>query len=142
MKKVFIDANIIITVLNREYPAFRMASRILSLADNPSYTIYTSATCLAISFYFACKKCSESNAMEKIKTLCEKIEIVNAGQAEVKAALANQKVHDFEDGIEYYSALHANCQYLVTENTEDFYFATIPVMKSEDFLRNIVLKKS
>lgn len=141
MKKVFVDANIIITVLNREYPAFRMASRILSLADNPGYTIYTSATCLAISFYFACKKCSEAKALEKIKILCEKIEVVTSGQAEVKAALANQRIHDFEDGIEYYSALHANCQYIISEDTNDFYFATIPVLNGEDFLRNIVLTK-
>ena len=144
MIKVFIDANIIITVLNREYPAFRMSSRVLSLADDPGYTIFTSATCLAIAFYFACKQCGEKKALEKMKILYDKINVTNAGEPEVKAALANKKVLDFEDGIEYYSALHAGCRYIVTEDGNDFYFSEIPVMNCENFLREVVLpaKKS
>jgi predicted nucleic acid-binding protein len=141
MTKVFVDANIIITVLNREYPHFRMTGRLLSLADD-RFTIYTSATCLAIAFYFACKKCSEKKALEKIITLCEKLQVTNAGDKEVKAALSNKKVLDFEDGIEYYSALHAGCDYIVTEDESDFQFAELPVMNCETFLREVVLAKT
>lgn len=139
MKRVFIDANIIIGVLNREYPLFRTGSRILSLADSRDYEIYTSATCLAIAFYFSSKKSGEKRALEKIQVLTKKIKVSNSGQEEVMAALANPKVHDFEDGIEYYSALSAKCNYIITENIGDFYFAQIPVMKSETFLREVVL---
>jgi predicted nucleic acid-binding protein len=139
MRKVFIDANIIISALNREYPLFRMCSRILSLADHRDYELYTSATCLAISFYFASKKCGETRALEKIRILSEKIKVSNAGQGEVIAALGNPKVNDFEDGIEYYSALNARCDYIITEDMGDFYFSEIPVMNCEKFLREVAL---
>lgn len=139
MKKVFVDANVIITVLNREYPKFRLSGRILSLSENPNYTICTSATSLAITYYFACKQCSEEKAFEKMRMLCKWIEVTDSGSKEVMATLANKKVMDFEDGIEHYSAIHAGCDYIVTDDLDDFYFAEIPVMNCEDFLRNIVL---
>ena len=54
--KVFVDANILVSVLNKEYPIYTYTSRILSLADNPAFEVYTSPICLAIAFYFAEKK--------------------------------------------------------------------------------------
>ncbi len=139
MTKIFIDANVLISVLNREYPIFRVSSRVLSLADNPKYTLTTSATCLAIAFYFAGKYTNESNAFEKIRMLCERIEIANAGKEEVLATLQNKKISDFEDGIQHYAAVNSGCHYIITEDQPDFYFSDIPVMNCETFLRNIAL---
>lgn len=139
MTRVFLDANILVSVLNREYPVFRMSARVLSLADLPGFALCTSSTCLAIAFYFASKKCSESVAFEKIRTLCNRIEIANAGKEEVLATLENKKIRDFEDGIQHYSAVNSNCHYLLTEDRDDFYFSEIPVMNCESFLRDVVL---
>jgi predicted nucleic acid-binding protein len=139
MTRIFIDANVLVSVLNREYPIFRMSARVISLADNPAFSLYTSATCLAIAFYFACKKCKESVAFEKMKMLCERLEIANAGKEEVLATLKNKKIKDFEDGIQHYAAVHSGCHYIITEDRDDFYFAEIPVMNCEHFLREIVL---
>jgi len=54
--KIFLDANILVSVLNKEYPVFSYSSRVLSLADNTKFKVYTSPLCLAIAFYFAEKK--------------------------------------------------------------------------------------
>ncbi|HSK12852.1 MAG TPA: PIN domain-containing protein [Phnomibacter sp.] len=139
MTKIFIDANVIIAALNREYPNYRMAARVLSLADVPTYQVFTSATCLAISFYFASKKCGEARALEKIRSLCDKIGVSHSGPEEIAATLKDQRVRDFEDGIEHYSALHSGCQYIITEDVDDFFFASIPVLNCESFLRTVAL---
>lgn len=139
MTRIFIDANVIVSVLNREYPLFRMSARVISLADNLNFSLYTSPTCLAIAFYFACKKCKESVAFEKIRMLCERLEISNSGKEEVLATLKNKKIKDFEDGIQHYAAVNSGCQYIITEDRDDFYFSEIPVMNCETFLRNVVL---
>jgi predicted nucleic acid-binding protein len=57
--RIFLDANILVAVLNKEYPVFKYAARIMSLADKPRYKIYTSPICLAIAFYFSEKKVEE-----------------------------------------------------------------------------------
>lgn len=56
MKRVFIDANVLVAVMNKEYPLFSDAARVLSLADRHDYDLFTSPFCLAIGFYFAEKK--------------------------------------------------------------------------------------
>ena len=98
--KVFLDAKILVTVLNKEYPLFPYAAKILSLADQHPYQLYTSPICLAIAFYFVEKKSGIQLAKQKIKLLSEKILITAVGKTELLQALENGQVNDFEDGIE------------------------------------------
>lgn len=132
--KVFLDANIIVSVLNKEYPLFNHSARILSLATQPNFQFYTSPICLAIAFYFASKKVGEVKAKEKISSLCKYIKIADADQNGVEAALANKKVHDLEDGFEYYSAKRVDCDVILTEDKNDFYFSEIEVLNSSEFM--------
>jgi predicted nucleic acid-binding protein len=134
---IFVDANILISVLNNEQPKFRFTSRIFSLPDfNSKYKLYTSPLCLAIAYYFAEKKCGNVRALQKIKLLSQKLNITTISDTEVNAASNNPKIEDFEDGLQYYSAVHANCDLILTENVPDFYFSKIQVLDSEDFLVN------
>ena len=137
--KVFIDANILVSVLNKEYPMFTQTARIISLADNKAFHLYTSPICFAIAFYFASKKSGAALAKKKIAILATKIKIAENKQSDVLSAANHKKINDFEDGLEYYAALNAGCQCIVTENTEDFYFSDIDVLDSETFLNRFVL---
>jgi predicted nucleic acid-binding protein len=133
--RIFLDANILVSVLNKEYPLFTYAARIVSLADNKKFMVYTSPVCLAIAFYFAEKKSGTPMAKKKIEILSEKLLITAVGKNEVLQAIQNKKVNDFEDGIEYYAAINNKCDVIITEDIDDFYFADIPVLKSRDFLQ-------
>jgi predicted nucleic acid-binding protein len=133
--KIFLDTNILVSVLNKEYPLFTYAARIVSLADNKKFTVCTSPVCLAIAFYFAEKKSGTSMAKKKIEILSEKLLITAAGKNEVLQAIHNKKVNDFEDGIEYYAAINNKCDVIITEDIDDFYFADIPALKSRNFLQ-------
>lgn len=133
--RVFVDANILIAVLNKEYPLFTYAARVLSLSNKPGFMLFTSPLCLAIAFYFATKKTSEKAAKRKIELLLNNISITEINESVTKNAIQNAKVHDFEDGMEYYSAINSECQVIVTSNKEDFYFSEIQVLDSEAFLK-------
>ena len=139
--KVFVDADILVSVLNKEYPFFTHTSRILSLADSPGFQIYTSPVCLAIAFYFAGKKYNATRAKEKISLLCDYIQIAEATKSSVEKALKNKSVLDFEDGVEYYSAEESRCTCLVTEDINDFYFAKMEVLTSEAFFLKYMKRK-
>lgn len=136
---VFLDANILVAVLNKEYPLFTKAAAILSLAGQASFRLYTSPVCLAIAFYFAEKKHGTKVAKAKMAILIEHMEIAECGKTETQLAAADPRVLDFEDGLEYYAARHAACKAIVTENVEDFYFSEIAVLDAADFLRKCVL---
>jgi len=133
--RIFLDANILVSVLNKEYPLFIHSSRILSLADHDLYEVYTSPICLAIAFHFAEKKYKTILARQKIKLLCEHIKIAEATRTSVKKTLQNSLIHDFEDGLEYYAAVENKCRCIITEDIDDFYFSSIEVLTSEEFFK-------
>ena len=133
--KLFLDANILVSVLNKEYPLFSYSARILSLGNNNRFKIYTSPVCLAIAFYFAEKKHGTQSAKQKISLLACNIMITDVGKETVLSALANKKVNDFEDGIEYYSAQKSKCEVIITEDVADFYFSEIEVLNTKNFIK-------
>lgn len=140
-KRLFLDANILVTVLCNEYPRFTACARVLSLADDPRFEVYTSPLCLAIGAYFAGKKNGKRKAREKIALLAGKLRTTSMGEEAVRQAVANPKVTDLEDGIQYYSAMAAKCGWIVTYDRKDFHFAEVPVMDAEDFLLKEVVAK-
>ena len=131
--KLFVDANILVSVLNKEYPLFTHAARILSLSDRKNFEVYTLPICLTIAFYFAEKKSSSKIAFEKMRLLCRHLSIAGSSAEVVQSTLANKKIKDFEDGLEYYAALSVKCDFIITEDVHDFYFSEIPVLTARDF---------
>lgn len=131
--RIFFDANILVSVLNKEYPLFSYAARIVSLADNKKFTVYTSPICVAIAFYFAEKKSGTQLAKKKIEILVDKLSITDVGKKQVLQSLQNKKVNDFEDSLEYYAAVSCNCDVIITEDINDFYFSSVPVFNSKAF---------
>lgn len=133
--KLFIDANILVSVLLKEHGYFIPCAKVLSLTDNPKHQLFTTSICIAVAFYFAEKNLGRKEAKRRVKVLSEKLIIANCNEKEVVQALSNNKVLDVEDVMEYYAALHAGCNCIVTYDVDDFYFSTIEVMKPESFLK-------
>lgn len=132
--RLFLDANVLVSVLNKEYPVFSYSSRILSLSDNKKYKVFTSPICLAIAFYFAEKKSGTELAKQKMALLSEKLTISLVDKDTVLQAVRNKQINNFEDGLEYYSAKHSKCDCIITEDKDDFYFSEIEVLDSQSFL--------
>jgi len=131
--KVFLDANVIISVLNKEYPLFTYSARILSLSSKNQFNLYTSPLCLAIAFYFSSKKSGEKEAKNKINILLNNIKLTTIDETIAKKVIQNPSILDFEDGLEYYSAIEKSCRVLITEDKEDF-FSEIEVLNCEEFI--------
>jgi predicted nucleic acid-binding protein len=138
--RVFLDANVLVSVLNKEYPLFPHSARILSLADQLRFQLYTSPICLAIAFYFAEKKSGTTLAKQKMQVLSSKLQIASVDAQTVFSAVSNPSVMDFEDGLEYYSVLKHDCQAIITEDSAGFYFSEIPVYDCRKFLDEVVFK--
>jgi len=133
--KIFLDANILVSVLNQEYPLFSFSSRILGLADQPRFEVFTSPICLAIAFYFSEKKSGSKLAKKKLELLVSRIKITTVNQEIVFNAVNDKRGVDFEDGLEYFSAIQGGCEVIITEDLDDFYYSEIEVLDSRSFLR-------
>lgn len=137
--RIFLDANVLISVLNREYPLFPYSSRVMSLVDYPNkFRVYTSPLCLAIAFYFAEKKSGAEQAREKIYLIARKLSFTTVDENVVMSVSRNKKILDVEDGMQYYSAVGSGCDCIITEDSNDFHFSEIEVLGSRSFLENYV----
>jgi predicted nucleic acid-binding protein len=133
--KIFLDANVLVSVLNKEYPLFPISSRILSLADKSDYELFTSPICLAIAFYFSEKKSGTDLAKRKIEVLASRLKSTTVDQEVVSLTATDPRVTDFEDGLKYYSALNSSCEFIITEGRNGFYFSDIPVLTCDQFMK-------
>ncbi len=141
VQKIFLDANVLVTVLCNEYPRFGACARVLSLADDKRFEVYTSPLCLAIGAYYAEKKNGRKLARKKITLLAEKLRITALDASTTERTLANAKITDIEDGFEYYSAVDAKCSAIISYDKRDFHFSELSVMDAEAFLLQHVVKK-
>lgn len=141
-KRIFLDANVLVTVLCNEYPRFGACARVLSLADDKRFEVYTSPLCLAIGAYFAEKKNSKKVARKKIALLAEKLEITTMGPKAVELTMADERITDIEDGFQYHSAVGAGCTSIVTYDKHDWKFLTIEVLDPEAFLLKHAVKRT
>jgi predicted nucleic acid-binding protein len=135
--RLFVDANVLVATLNKEYPLFTWSSRFLSLQGKQNIVLFTSPLCLAIAFYFSNKKNGEKMAGKKIEMLRQHIGITSIDEKIADQAIKNKLIHDFEDGMEYYSAIQHKCDCIITENQKDYYFSDIEVIGCEAFLQRL-----
>ena len=138
--KIFLDANVLVSVLNKEYPVYAYSSRILSLNQFAGYNLLSSPICLAIAFYFSEKKSGRAEAKRKIEILNKHIEFTTVNSKTVNDALKNKKINDLEDGLEYYSATESGCKYIITEDVKDFYFSELEVYNCRTFFERVIKK--
>lgn len=135
--RIFLDANVLVSVLNREYPHYDGCARCLSLAGKKSYRMVVSALSLGIAFYFSEKKSGRITARNKMIALLEKVSVSPCGEEQAKGAILEKKADDFEGALQYFSALAAGSEVILTNNPSDYHFSTIPVFRPEDFLRKL-----
>lgn len=136
--KLFLDANILVTVVNKELPRFTECAQVLSLADRSGYRIYTSPLAFGITWYFAGKKSGIVVARKKMEFLASKIRFVTVTDDTVRKCLRNKKVKDLEDGLQYYAAEEAGCSRIITYDLHDFQFGSIEIRTPRDLLNEIL----
>ncbi|MHA3789289.1 type II toxin-antitoxin system VapC family toxin [Flavobacterium hauense] len=131
--KLFLDTNVMLDLLGNRVPFFEDAAKIVSLADKGKATMAVSALSYVTTDYFLSKILSPSKSKEglrKFKAVCETISL---DEIVIEKSL-NSNFSDFEDGLQYYSAVKSDCNYIITRNTKDFKSSEIPVMTPQEFL--------
>lgn len=133
--KVFLDTNVLVTVLLREAIGFDLCVDVLNLAARDNLPLFTTSVSLGAADYMTTKKWGAELSEKLIGLLIARMSVLRCDQREVTAALTDKSVHDFEDGLQYYAALHGKCKAIVTNDTGDYYFSQIPVYTPAAFLQ-------
>lgn len=134
MRRVFVDANIVIDLLCERYPWFTKVMRLFSMGDKGQVDLFCSSLSLATASYIMeTRKMSPQEIFDAIELLCQMCTPSTVDAGVVSGAL-NSGFTDFEDALQHGSALTVGADCIVTRNKKDFKASEIPVYEIDEFL--------
>ena len=136
MSRIFLDTNIILDLLAERDPFYESIAKVATLADQRKLTLVASPLSFTTINYVLNKfesSTSVLNKMRKFKIICE---ICDLNEQTIVKGL-NSDFKDFEDSIQFFSAIQSNCNIILTRNGKDFKEATIPIMTANEYLSSL-----
>lgn len=132
MKTVFLDTNVVIDLLDKREGFYPAAVKLFTLAYKGELSLYISPLTYATAAYILRK-----HPVEKLRILLANLRklshITLVDERIVDNALTSE-FKDFEDALQYYSALKEDVDAIVTRNVKDFSLSKLPVMTPDEFL--------
>ena len=133
MTKIFLDTNVILDLLGQRIPFYDSIAKVATLADQKKIMLVASPLSFTTVEYILNKfESSESvlNKLRKFKIICK---VCSVDEEIIEKGL-NSDFKDFEDAVQYFTALQANCAMIITRNGKDFKNSIIPVMTAEEYI--------
>lgn len=123
--KILIDPNIIDVAMIRE-PFFADSDRILVFSEQGILQGYISASTFSDLFYILRKSRGKDWMLQFLRRLVTFCGIATVDDAAIRHALAGG-FKDFEDAVQYSTAIASQLDGIVTRDPKDFTDATIPI---------------
>ena len=131
--KVFLDANIIIDVVQNRTDFVEESSKVLQSGLEGFIDLCASDVTITTVSFYARKQRTTEQLYEIMQSLRDFIDVAPTGKIAIDWAL-QRKAKDFEDSVQYYAALRTGADYIVSRNVRDYPFDDIPVVTPQDFL--------
>mgnify|MGYP006272558667 CR=1 FL=1 len=131
--RVFLDTNLLLDVLAKREPFYAAAARIWTLAETGACEALVSAISFNNVFYIV-RKARDLGAARRALVLLRDIFASVAPDQRILNQAIDSEIADFEDAIQFYSALHAQADYLLTRNVGDFPDGSLPILAPGEFL--------
>lgn len=140
MEKVFIDSDIILDLLQERAPFFKDSIKIFTLIEKGVIRGYVSPLIFSNLFYILRKFKNSRFAISSLFRLKLLVKILTINEKIVDLALSSS-FPDFEDAIQYYTALENNIPNLITRNKKDYKESDVIICNPKEFLTIIESKK-
>ena len=137
MSRLLIDTNVVLDLLAKREPFYKSAAQIFSLADKNKLKLSISSLIFANTNYVLSRLKSTSQAIEVLRQFRVLVKILSLTDKIIYLALNDSKFKDFEDGLQYYSAIENNQDLIITRDLKDFKKSKIPVMTPEEYITSI-----
>ncbi|WP_179347819.1 type II toxin-antitoxin system VapC family toxin [Winogradskyella pacifica] len=134
MSRLLIDTNIVIDLLSKREKFYDEAADLFSRADKKELTLAISSLTFANTNYILTKLKSAKEAREILRKFKVLVEVLSLDDKITELALSDDKFPDFEDGLQYYSAIENQIEIIITSNKKDFKNSKIPILTAKEFL--------
>ena len=133
MERVLVDTNIILDLLAKREEFFKDAQLLFTLGDRKNVKLYISALSVANINYILTKVQGKDTARRILIQFKVLVEVLPFDDKITELALASDFT-DFEDAIQYYTALENGLDIIVTRNKKDYKNVDLPILSAGEYI--------
>ena len=134
--RLYLDTNVMLDLLGERKPFYDAIARIVSFADIGKFKLLVSTLSYSTVYYLLTKFESHMVVIEKLRKFKILTESADLSDEIIDKGLVSD-FSDFEDALQYYCALDAGCDIILTRNLKDFKHSSIPVLTPDQFIKTI-----
>lgn len=134
MDKIFVDTNVVLDLLSKREEFYREAQDLFTLSDHKEITLYVSSLTIANAHYLISKNHKLDDARKILIKFKVLVEVLPLDDKVFELALVSD-FKDFEDAIQYHTALENEIDIIITRNKKDFKNAKLPVLTAKEYLK-------
>ncbi len=135
---ILIDTNVLIDVLKNREPFYPDSASVWALAEKSRVTGYISAISFNNIYYIHSRHTSPRIAKKSLSLLRDIFTTVALDARIINQAL-DSDFKDFEDAIQYFSAVRVDANCIISRNLNHYKKSDIPVMTPTQFLSSGLL---
>ena len=131
--KVLLDTNIIIDIALERQPYFTNSETVLAFVEQGQIEGYISASTISDLYYLIRKQKGRDLTIEFLQEILTFCQIATVNQAAITMAFTTN-FHDFEDSIQYSTAVVNKLDAIITRNPQDFPIITPRIITPEQLI--------
>lgn len=133
MKRVLCDINFILDIFLKRQPFYSSAALLFKKIEEGELKGYLCALSFPTLFYLLSKELNRNKAMKALEKIRVVFGVAVVDEKVIDLSLVSD-FKDFEDAVQYYSALLAKADCIITRNKGDYVDDKIPILTPEEFL--------
>ena len=134
MMRLFLDSNIVVDLLEGREPFCYDAAQLFTMAHDKKVELLVSPMTFSTASFLLRKHGSEGvrNLLSNLRQL---VRVTTSDERTVDDSIVSW-FKDFEDAMQYYTALNAKADIIITRNGKDFTASNLPVMTATEYIAN------
>jgi len=134
MDKILVDTNVVLDLLSERNGFIEETQIFFTLASQNKIKLFVSTLTFANAHYILANQMKISGAQKILRKFKILVECVSFDEKILELSL-DSKFKDYEDSIQYYSALACSADLIVTRNKKDFKLSSLPVLDVKEYLK-------
>ena len=136
MKKLFFDTDVILDISIAREMDIKDSVKLINLVEMGVYKGYTSSVIFTNIHYIQSRLIGREVSINFLKKLRLLLSVLNVDDLIIHKALESE-FGDFEDAIQYFTAMENNIDCIITRNIKDYKKSVIPVYTPTELLKII-----
>lgn len=137
MKSVLIDTDVLLDFYLDRKPFSEDSLQLLLKCEQKQFRAFITPVIVANTYYILRRHATHLYVVERLQILLDTISVLAMDQKQVLAALES-KFTDFEDALQYFSAVNSNkIDAIITRNIKDFKKSALPVFTPQEYLATL-----